>query len=264
MVVDTTMDSVIGARPQNIEIIGAILLIYCYTFSKGSDIWRVLLVMGISAFCGNVIEASYQSIRQTGYDNPLLSILLVFNEVFWFLMEAAGLLYSYLKLSVVIMNDRLKRICDYTMAILLVVFFSLRLNIGAQRYMANSLTGVQITIAHSYAYIAWGLGDLLVLGIFAANYRNFLKRGNKLAISVLNSSAPRMLIILANTLIITYLGIHESLSIDQQQQQQHTAVNVITPVSLPWLIKRAYNVIFLFDCIISRNMINEVLASEYQ
>ena len=79
----STMDSIVIEGPQNIEVIGAVLLVYCYTFSKSSDLWKVLFVMGVSALCGNFIQALYDTLRSKGYDNPLLSILLIFNEIFW-------------------------------------------------------------------------------------------------------------------------------------------------------------------------------------
>jgi hypothetical protein len=267
------MPSMVVEGPQNIEIIGAILLVYCYSFSKSTDVWKVLFVMGISGLCGNFLQALYDLLRSKGIDSPMLSILLIFNEVFWLyvthnvdyfknnnnrsnncsLMEAAALYYSYLKLSVVITDKKTLKIYDSLIASLLFLFFLLRLNIGITRFEANSLLGPEITKAHSYAYYVWALCDLVILGIFLTNYNSFLKKGNKLAILVLNSSAPRMLVILINTLVIAFIQIPD----------HAPASDVVVPVALPWLIKRAYNVIFLIDCVITRNMVDDVLSVEY-
>ncbi|KAI8849442.1 hypothetical protein BC829DRAFT_391765 [Chytridium lagenaria] len=101
--------------------------------------------------------------------SPLLAYLLLFNELNWIVHEATTVYYSFIKTSVIFTSETLRRTFTIIMAVLMVAFAALRFNIGRLRFSNNALGNAAIANAHSYAFLVWGVADLIILFLLVWN-----------------------------------------------------------------------------------------------
>ncbi|KAJ3098280.1 hypothetical protein HDU96_011146 [Phlyctochytrium bullatum] len=78
-------------------------------------------------------------------------------------------------LKVIFTHDALRKGFGYFMLTLAVVFAALRLNIGRLRFTENSLGSPSIATAHSYAFLVWGVADLVILALLVWNVMDHVK-----------------------------------------------------------------------------------------
>ncbi|KAI8611663.1 hypothetical protein BC830DRAFT_1140233, partial [Chytriomyces sp. MP71] len=133
------------------------------------------------------------------------------------------------------------------MSVAFVIFAALRINIGRLRFAHNRLGDTDIGEAHSYAFIVWGISDLLIFCIMM--YATASQMGGKTGVksvvgTFIKSSVPRIGIICLNTFAIVVMG--------QITNPSPRASNYNT---LLWAIKGSYPCILLIDVLVTREML---------
>ncbi|KAI8618434.1 hypothetical protein BC830DRAFT_1108980, partial [Chytriomyces sp. MP71] len=169
--------------PKWSQLIGCFFIFYCYLFAEKKPIWNVLLVVGITGFVGGLVETLFQALRCAGNTDPNVAYLIAFNEINWIIYEASTVLFSYIKASTVIINERVRTAANVFMAVAFVIFAGLRINIGRLRFAHNRLKDAEIGQAHSYAFIIWGITDLLIF--FIMMYATAKQTSEKTGVSLL-------------------------------------------------------------------------------
>ncbi|KAJ3313232.1 hypothetical protein HDV04_002216 [Boothiomyces sp. JEL0838] len=139
-----------------------------------------------------------------------------------------------------------KKVLRGVMLLLFLAFAGCRINIGINRVQDNTTMNFAIAQAHSYAFLVWGVSDIILFSLLIANTIDQLKvNATKKTIKVLfRSSLPRFLFLIANTFVIVVLGQLQSL--DEGQQNLNALV---------WTFKGSYPLVLLFDVITTRDMI---------
>ncbi|KAJ3417605.1 hypothetical protein HDV05_000062 [Chytridiales sp. JEL 0842] len=250
------MQAVSGGM-QWATLVGCFLIFYCYWLSRGEVLWNVLLVHAISGFVGTLIEDAFIGAGLCAIQNPSLAIMLAVNEVNWTLHEGTTVYYSFLKTAVIITSQRAKRAAVLFLFLLFLVFAGCRAYIGFLRFTQNMLTSPEIEAAHAYAYISWGIADLMILVLLCWNVWVHVKASgkggsSKVITTLMMSSVPRIAVIFFNTLSVVITGAFHNSS-----KGNRTLSNFTT---LIWLIKGTYPFILLMDMIMTKSMINDVLA----
>ncbi|KAJ3191893.1 hypothetical protein HK101_007307 [Irineochytrium annulatum] len=232
-------------------LVGTTLILYCYAFSKGELLWRVLFFHAISGFCGMLMETSFSAARVCGNDNPALAAIILVNEVNWIVHEATTVLYSFIKTAVILTSDSVKRTFQILMLVLFVIFAVLRVNIGRLRFSHNALMDNDIEQAHSYAFVVWGLADLIIMVLLVWNVHEHItrsanQRSSAVLTTLMSSSVPRIAVIFFNTLAIVIIG-----------QLFSTNPVVLNINSFVWLVKGAYPAILLLDILLTRSLLQD-------
>ncbi|KAI8849441.1 hypothetical protein BC829DRAFT_391759 [Chytridium lagenaria] len=241
------------------SLVGCFLIFYCFTFSQR------YFAHGLSGFIGTLVETAYIAARRECVppspttasavlnSSPLLAYLLLFNEINWIVHEATTVYYSFIKTSVIFTSDILRRTFTIIMAILLVIFAALRVNIGRLRFSNNALGNPAIASAHSYAFLVWGIADLIILFLLVWNvYDHVTKRTSSnteskgMIMTLMNSSIPRISIIFFNILASDCRG-------------RSTPFPVLKTLanfnSFLWLVKGSFPMILLLDILMTKNML---------
>ena len=221
-----------------VQVVGSFLLIYSYLISKPKPIWYILLAHGLSGFFGIMIETAF-SANSTCCSQNQLSWFLLVNEINWIINESSTVLYSILKLQVVIKSKGIKKILKFIMAILFCLFAGFRFFIGYLRWRDNVTQNADIARAHSYAFIIWGLADFIVFILLIYNTWKYFSNPdmNKSVAHIMSSlfasSLPRFFVIIINTFILVIIGQLPSSSINTSNGALNDFV---------WLVKGTYTV----------------------
>jgi hypothetical protein len=125
------------------------------------------------------METGFQAARASGNADTNLAYIIAFNEINWILHEATTVLYSLLKTSAIIRTNGLRRFVYGLMTVSFVIFAALRINIGILRFVHNTLGNTEIALAHSYAFIVWGLADFFVLVLLLVNVAEHIKNSGQ-------------------------------------------------------------------------------------
>ncbi|KAI8901438.1 hypothetical protein BC833DRAFT_577723 [Globomyces pollinis-pini] len=230
-----------------VQTTGCIYIIYGFFISNQMPIWRILLAHGVSGLIGIFIENCFVASKLA---NPDLNIafLLGINEIMWIIHEASTVYYSFVKLQIAILDPKHKRVLRGILGILFLGFSGCRINIGRLRVMANLTMNTEIAAAHSYAFIFWGLADIVIFGLLAYNIYAQISVVNHstmhLVVTLLKSSVPRLLVLVVNTLLIVIIG-----------QISDPNSNIKNLNSLVWAIKGTYPIILLFDIHTTKDML---------
>lgn len=228
-----------------------LFIIYAFSISKKERIWKCLLVTGVSAVLGELISSFFWAKKSQSPKENWAALELV-NEINWILLQSSTVVYAAMKLSVCLSTKVRKAVWLILTAIFL-VFVGLRLNIGRLRFQQNSDWNEDIERAHSYAFIAWGAADLVILALVGVGTYDQITRASKdtkLVISVLlKSSIPRFLIISLNTLANVILG-----------QLYNRSDNLEGFNRICWLINASYPFILLFDMLTTKGMLSEAVS----
>ncbi|KAJ3193604.1 hypothetical protein HK101_004538 [Irineochytrium annulatum] len=232
-------------------LVGCSLILYCYAFSKGELLWRVLSFHAISGLFGMLMETSFSAARLCGNDNPAIAAIILVNEVNWIVHESTTVLYSFIKTAVILTSDAVKRGFQILMLVLFIVFAALRVNIGRLRYSHNTLMDNDIEQAHSYAFVVWGIADLIIMVLLVWNVhehiaRSVNQRSSAVLTTLMSSSVPRIAVIFLNTLAIVIIG--------QLFSTNPTVRNVNAFI---WLVKGAYPAILLLDILLTRSLLQD-------
>ncbi|KAJ3096783.1 hypothetical protein HDU96_000646 [Phlyctochytrium bullatum] len=243
------MDAVDGGLQWS-TLVGCFLIAYCFLFSKGELLWRVLMAHAISGFAGTLMETSFIAARTCGIQNTSLAYIILANELNWTIHEATTVFYSYIKTSVIFTSDALRRGFMYLMIALGVAFAVLRVNIGRLRFTENQLMSSHIANAHSYAFVVWGVADLVILFLLVWNVMDHIKRrvtaqSRSMIMTLLNSSIPRIAVIFFNTLAIVVVG----------QLPTPLSPTLANFNNFLWLVKGSYPMILLLDILMTKTML---------
>ncbi|KAI8898791.1 hypothetical protein BC833DRAFT_588386 [Globomyces pollinis-pini] len=142
----------------------------------------------------------------------------------------------------------MKKALHMVLGVCLIIFALLRFNIGRVRFTDNTLNNVAIGKAHSYAFLIWGLTDLIVFGLLI---QNTVSIGSQAVDGILKtlfkSSIPRIMILVINTFIIVILG--------QIIPYNPSGVSLNNLNNLAWAIKGTYPIILLFDMHTTKDML---------
>ncbi|KAJ3258149.1 hypothetical protein HK103_003967 [Boothiomyces macroporosus] len=234
-----------GSGLSSVQTVCTFYIIYAYCLYTRKPLWHVLIVHAVTGMLGTFIENSF--IAKT-VSNPTenWAILLGLNEVNWILHESGTVLYSLLKLEVIVSHSKYKQVLRIIMMICFVAFAICRVNIGYHRVKDDTTMNPEIAKAHSYAFLVWGIADLILFGLLIANTLNQLKvNANRGLITVLfKSSVPRFMFIIANTFVIVILGQMTTLNEGQANLN-----------NLVWVFKGSYPLVLLFDLITTRDML---------
>ncbi|KAJ3105206.1 hypothetical protein HDU97_008360 [Phlyctochytrium planicorne] len=227
------------------------MIFYCYsTTLKTETLWRVLMLHAVSGFVGTLMETAFIAARACNIMDTSLAYIILFNEFNWIAHEATTVWYSYIKTSVIITSEVLRKVLSGLNIVLLLVFSALRFNIGRLRFSANSLDNDDIQAAHSYAFLVWGVADLIILGLLCYNVWDHVKRrasneSKGMILTLMNSSVPRIAIIFFNTLLIVIIG----------QLKKPLPKTLDSFHSFLWLVKGTYPMILLIDILITKSML---------
>lgn len=160
-----------------------------------------------------------------------------------------------MKLSVVITNIRMRKAVWGMLSLLFVAYVACRINVGRIRVAENSGWNDDIARAHSYAYIVWGLADLVIIYLVLYNAWTHFQNSNvvmgKVIKLLLKSSIPRLLFMGVNTLLITLTAL---LAYGSKEE------NVENFLKILWLIKAAYSLILLFDMLSTKGLLVEATS----
>lgn len=203
------------------------------------------------------MEAAFIAHHTCGTPIPNDQYLLGLNEVNWIIHEVTTVLYSYMKAEVIIRNEKIKKVVKAVMFLIFLAFSACRINIGALRVFYSVTGNAAISQAHSYAFICWGLADLIVLGLLISNALSLQKTSNvasKQTITVLlTSSIPRIAIIIINTLVIVVIG--------NIPEPNATTKNMNT---LCWMIKGVYPFVLLIDILMTKESLTNIRDNHSQ
>ncbi|KAJ3220919.1 hypothetical protein HK099_003904 [Clydaea vesicula] len=231
-----------------VQSVGCFLIIYGFTISRREKLWKVLLFHGITGLLGTLVETFYIA-KKVSHPTEVWSILLGLNEINWIINEASTVVYSVIKLEAGISSPVVKKSIRIFLAVLFVAFAALRSNIGYLRVRDDKTMNPDIAKAHSFAFISWGVAELVVFGMLC--YNSYLHLGNRLYKvkgsvmgTLLTSSIPRLVVMAFNTFVIVFVG--------QITDPSETVSNFNT---FAWLVKGTYSLILLFDLQSTKNLL---------
>ncbi len=156
-------------------------------------------------------------------------------------------------------SEKTKRVVKAFLFLTFLAFAACRINIGALRVYASQVKNADIALAHSYAYICWGLADLVILGLLIANAYHLQKNSTGAAKQritvILTSSIPRIGVIIANTLVIVVIGnIPESNYSDATRNMN----------TLCWMMKGVYPLVLLIDMLMTKESLTNIRDNHSQ
>eukprot|EP00475_Leptophrys_vorax_P017889 TRINITY_DN24461_c0_g1_i1.p1 TRINITY_DN24461_c0_g1~~TRINITY_DN24461_c0_g1_i1.p1 ORF type:complete len:360 (-),score=80.33 TRINITY_DN24461_c0_g1_i1:115-1194(-) len=234
------------------QMAGCVLIMYGFLLSATKPLWKVLLAHAISGFLGTFLETCFLANKSCN-TGTYVAILLGLNEVNWIIHESSTVLYSLIKVAPVMdefTDDRkvLRKVLQVVFITLFVVFAAFRVDIGVLRVQADSVSGLDITIAHSRAFVVWGIADLIILGLIFKNLEVAWRKEQVFALllkDVLKSSIPRVAIITINTFGIVIVG-----NLYGQNSESLQTYNMLL-----WMVKGCYPMILLFDLLTTQIML---------
>ncbi|KAJ2994026.1 hypothetical protein HDV02_001913 [Globomyces sp. JEL0801] len=97
--------------------------------------------------------------------------------------------------------------------------------------LQNTTMSFNIARAHSYAFICWGVADLILAFLLVLNTVEHLRKHHSVFITLLRSSILRMSVLIVNTAVISIVG--------QFSDPSPTISNINT---IAWTIKGSYPV----------------------
>ncbi|TPX53443.1 hypothetical protein PhCBS80983_g06290 [Powellomyces hirtus] len=238
-----------------VQLVGCVMIMYGFLISARKGLWTIVLAQGLSGFLGTIIETAYIANTLCGKTRNV-ALLLGFNEINWIIHESATVYYSLKKIELVINSENYRKYLRIFMAVLLVGFAGLRINIGRLRVRDNATGNDAISEAHSWAFIIWGIADIIIFVLLIVKmYRDIKDATNvtgagDLIMTLLKSSLLRLVIICANTLCIVVMG--------QLKNKNETARGFETFL---WMAKGTYPIILLFDILTTQVIIKSAINS---
>ncbi|KAJ3247870.1 hypothetical protein HDU78_002951 [Chytriomyces hyalinus] len=238
---------------QWVELVGGALILYCYCLTTTSEakgyMWRTLLACGVSGICGILMETAFAAANDCGNTDPNLAYIIAFNEINWIIHEVTVVLYSLFKSLSVITNHALKNSVYMIMAVLGVIFAALRINIGVNRFKFNMLGNHEISVAHSWAFISWGIADLVIIVLLVMSTLTYMKNDAGSNIggafkTILTSSIPRIFVIFINTICIVIVG-----------QFMNPSPTLSNFNHFLWWVKGTYPLIMLIDILLTKDLL---------
>ncbi|KAJ3110256.1 hypothetical protein HDU96_006759 [Phlyctochytrium bullatum] len=122
-----------------------------------------------NGFIGVLLETFYVALTDCNIVLPAMSVTLLTNELFWITHESTTVVYSLVKTRTIIRNPQVSKSINALMLFLFLVFVGLRTHIGVLRYTNNTLNDRAIALAHSYAFLVWGVAEIVILVLLVWN-----------------------------------------------------------------------------------------------
>ena len=245
----TLLNSYASSGLAWVQTVGCILVIYGYLLSTRKTLWNILLAHAITGLVGIFIENTF--IAQQSCCAPINNaILLGLNEINWIIHEGSTVMYSLIKLEAVIYHDTLRKAIRVSMIALGLAFAALRINIGRLRVLEARVMTPSIERAHSYAFIIWGIADVVLFVLLAYNTvshltsNKYLDQSKSISGTLLKSSIPRFFVLIANTFAIVVIG-----------QISKPSAAVVDLNTFVWLVKGTYPLLLLFDIQTTKSML---------
>jgi hypothetical protein len=193
-----------------VQSCSCVLIMYAYLISNQKLNWKVLLIHGISGFFGTMIENAFIAKKMCCAEENW-AILLGLNEICWIFHESSTVFYSLMKLEAVITREKARMIVRGVLGVLFFGFAAFRIQIGVLRVQYNTTGNALIGEAHSNAFIFWGLADLLIFVLLIYNGYIEIKRHPNPQIAslffvLMQSSLPKLFVIVLNTILIVIVG----------------------------------------------------------
>jgi hypothetical protein len=230
-----------------VQTVGCIWCIWGYFTNTRKILWTILFVHALSGLVGIFLENIFIA-KKACCSNENWAFLLGFNEVNWVLHESTTVLFSLIKLETIFTSPLVKKVLRAIMIGLLVCFTVFRGMIGFYRVRDNTTQNPAIAQSHSYAFIFWGLADLVIFTLLVQNTIHHMKNSTAalsgLISTLFKSSIPRIFILVVNTLLIVVLGQITNMTSGLSNLNQ-----------LAWAIKGTYPIILLIDLQTTKNML---------
>ncbi|KAJ1569365.1 hypothetical protein HK096_003339, partial [Nowakowskiella sp. JEL0078] len=253
-------------------LVSSILMLYGYLVSNKRRLWAILLVNSISGILGILIQSAFKSFNNdltivSSVISPcnkvvsddaqrVLGILLGVNEFFWYLNEISTVLYAFLKIETVTSSTlpvTVSRIIRYALLFWATSYFPLRVYIGYLRATHHVVFDADIMYAHGYAYISWGVMELVILGMLVHAVL-FVKsegvNGKSMVAMVLSSSVFRLLLISLNQVAIAFVARYAIIRDQIQNYEPLSVVNLFI-----WLARGVYPAILLMDILSTQSLL---------
>jgi hypothetical protein len=230
-----------------VQTVGCLWAIYGYLTNSKKQLWTILFAHAITGLIGIFLENVFIA-RKACCSNENWGWLLGLNEINWVIHESTTVLFSLIKLETIFTSEMVKRIVRGIMLALLFAFTIFRGVIGYFRVRDNTTMNLAIQQAHSWAFVFWGLADVVIFVLLVQNTIHHLRNSTSalsgLIETLFKSSIPRIFILVANTLLIVVLGQMTTMTVSQSNINQ-----------LAWAIKGTYPIILLFDLQSTKNML---------
>ncbi|KAI8586376.1 hypothetical protein BDZ88DRAFT_429360 [Geranomyces variabilis] len=241
-----------------VQLVGCVLIAYGYIISARVGLWNVVFAQGVTGFFGTMLETAFIANTLSGsYKN--VALLLGFNEINWIFHESLTVYYSLKKTEIALTNIRFRNYLRALMGVLALGFAGFRINIGRLRVRDNTTGNAEISEAHSWAFILWGLADMIIFGLLILKTRSDVKDAAEagmsslaggLLIKLMKSSLLRLTVICVNTLAIIVMG--------QIKEPGPAAQSFGTFL---WMVKGTYPMIMLFDIMSTQAAIRGATSS---
>ncbi|KAI8821724.1 uncharacterized protein EV422DRAFT_429647 [Fimicolochytrium jonesii] len=241
-----------------VQLVGCTMVMYGYLISNRRGLWTIVLAHGAAGFLGTIMESAFIA-NDKCEGATRVGLILGFNELNWITNEIATVYYSLCKIEVIITQDTYRRYLRYFMGVLALIFTGFRMNIGILRVRDNVTGNPAISEAHSWAFIIWGIADLLIffmlvgktyMDIHDAKQQQNIRGAGDLIMTLMKSSLLRLIIICANTLAIVVVG-----------QIKNPTPTLAGFNQFLWMIKGTYPIILLFDILTTQAIIKTTVNS---
>jgi hypothetical protein len=230
-----------------VQTVGCIWCIWGYFTNSKKQLWNILFAHAFTGLVGIFLENVFIA-KQACCSNENWSFLLGINEINWIVHESTTVLFSLFKLETIFTSDVVKKALRAFMMALLVAFTIFRGMIGYFRVKDNTTMNAAIAQSHSWAFIFWGIADMVIFGLLIQNTVFHMKHSTAAMFSLIGtlfkSYIPRIFILVVNTLAIVILGQFTTMSTFQSNLNQ-----------LAWAIKGTYPLILLIDLQTTRNIL---------
>ncbi|KAI8607454.1 hypothetical protein BC830DRAFT_1158763 [Chytriomyces sp. MP71] len=219
----------------------------------------IQLALSLTGFFGILVETLFSALRCSDNMDPKFAYLLALNEINWIVYESSTVLYSYIKTRTAIRNCSFLNVCNMVMIFAFIAFTGARIYIGWLRFTTDTLMDLNISRAHSYAFLVWGASDLVVFGLMMFSTWNQLQTSdgsqtNTSAKVLVKSSIPRISVLCCNTFSIVVVA---QLPVP------------LSPIMagfnrLIWMVKGTYPSILLLDMLLTKEMLMSYKTEQVQ
>ncbi|KAJ1557729.1 hypothetical protein HK096_005670, partial [Nowakowskiella sp. JEL0078] len=244
-------------------------MLYSYIISNKRRLWTILLVNSISGIAGILIQSAFLAFNNdlttvsidiatcnnvlTDSSQKVLGAFLGVNEIFWYLNETTTVLYAFVKLETITTTTlplKVTQLLRVVIGIWLIAYMPLRGYIGYLRASHHAKWDNDIAVAHSFAFISWGLVEFVIFGMLmqAITYTylyDSTKHVTSIIVRVLSSSVLRLFIISVNQIFIAIIS--------RFQIEKFTSLSVFDLAI--WLIRGIYPMILLMDVLSTQNLL---------
>ncbi|KAJ3122466.1 hypothetical protein HK098_002804 [Nowakowskiella sp. JEL0407] len=243
----------------------SVLMAYSYTLSNRKFLWNILLVNAISGIIGIIVQTSFTAVNvvdakasvsnrgcndiypKDGSAQAALGYMLGTNEAFWYLNEVSIKVETVTKVT---LARPIGLALRALMGAFVIAYLPLRIFIGYLRTKNHTDWDDEIGRAHAFAFIAWGLAELIIAGMLmqAAIYAKDQASVLQIIRTIFSSSIFRLLVISINQICIVIVSL-----IPKPAGKKYDAESVFEDVL--WLIRGIYPMIMIVDILSTQTLL---------